>query len=183
MQFVVHIPYRIDEESALALSLARQAPTFTIEWGNEERMAIAIFSSLPEGIETAVQLVGEAVRLSGAWASMNSKPVSSLTKVWQRLSCYRDSLNVDDPVRYCQEKSSMYNVLVGCEEHPCPVPCQFICTPCMRMEQEGAVVMPVNRYNAAAEAGQIDWCPRLKLPADGESPAQAPLLPSSPTGA
>jgi hypothetical protein len=180
MHLIVHIPYRTDEESARALSLAQQAPSFTMDWGNDEKVASAVFSSLPEEIEAAVQLVGETVRLSGAWASMNSKPVSSLTKLWQRLTCYRDSLDAHDPVRYCREKSSLFNTLVGCEELHCPVPCQFICTPCLRMEPEAAAAIPANRYNVAAELGEIDWCPRLQLPADGTR-IQAPLLPSRPT--
>src|SRR5215467_8852686 len=98
MNLVVHIPYRADEESASALSLARQAPSFTTEWVHDEKLAIAIFSSLPAGIETAVRLVGEAVSLPGAWASVEAKPVSSLTKLWQRLACYRESLDAEDPL-------------------------------------------------------------------------------------
>jgi hypothetical protein len=183
VHLVVHIPHRTDEESSRALGLAQQAPSFTIEWEDNDKMAIAIFPSLPEGIEAAVQLVGEAVRLAGARASMNSKPVSSLTKLWQRLACYQDSLNVADPVRYCLEKSSLFNTLVGCEAHRCPVPCQFICTPCMRMEQEGTTVNPVNRYHVAAELGEIDWCPRLKLPGGGEPGGHTPILPIRPAGA
>ena len=64
--------------------------------------------------------------LSGAWVSMDAKPISSLAKLWQRLACYRDSLETDDPNRYCREKSALFNTLVGCEEHRCPVPCQLI---------------------------------------------------------
>lgn len=133
MHLVVHIPYHVDEESSRALSLARQAPSFTMEWVDNQRIAISIFPSLPTGMDSAVQLVGEAVRLSGAWASINSERISSLTKLWQRLNCYRDSLNAPDRERYCPEKTAFFNTLVGCEGHRCPVPCQFICTPCMRM--------------------------------------------------
>ncbi|HLZ34569.1 MAG TPA: hypothetical protein VKP13_11160 [Nitrospira sp.] len=180
MHLVVYIPHRTDEESSLALSLARQAPSFTVEWANDHKMVIAAFPSLPEEIEAAVRLVGEAVRLAGAWASMNSKPVSSLTKLWQRLACYRDSLECEDPVRYCREKSALFHTLVGCEQHLCPVPCQFICTPCMRVEQEGMLVMPGNRYSLAAELGEVDWCPRLNLSSGGEASGLVPLLPSRP---
>ena len=126
MNLVVHIPYRADEESSRALSLARQAPSFTMEWVDDQKVAIAIFSSLPAGSDLAIQLVGEAVRLSGAWASINSKRISSLTKLWQRLNCYRDSLNAPDRERYCLEKTAFFNTLVGCEGHRCPVPCQCI---------------------------------------------------------
>lgn len=180
MQLVVHIPHRTDEESSLALSLARQAPSFTVEAANHEKMAIAVFPSLPEGLDAAVRLVGEAVRLPGAWGSMNAKPVSSLTKLWQRLACYRDSLEAKDPIRYCREKSAMFNTLVGCEQHVCPVPCQFICTPCMRMEQEETLLAPEHRYSVAAELAEVAWCPRLRAAAGGAAQGLVPLLPSGP---
>src|SRR5262245_33421222 len=163
MNLVVHIPYRADEESASALSLARQAPTFTTERVHDEKVAIAIFPSLPSGIEGAVRLVGEAVRLSGAWASVDAKPVSSLTKLWQRLACYRESLDAQDPLRYCREQSALFNTLVGCEARRCPVACQFICRPCMRMEQEAG---GADRFVVAAELAEIAWCPRLRLPTE-----------------
>ena len=163
MNLVVHIPYRADEESSRVLSLARQAPSFTMEWVDDRKVAIAIFSSLPAGIDQAIQLVGEAVRLSGAWASINSKRISSLTKLWQRLNCYRDSLNAPDRERYCLEKAAFFNSLVGCEGHRCPVPCQFICTPCMRMTQDQSTIDVENRFEVATELAEIAWCPNLNL--------------------
>ena len=82
MNLVVHIPHRGTELESNALSLAQRAPTFTMEWVNKERVSIAIFSSLPTGIDRAVELIGAAIFLEGAWASLNSKPISSLTKLW-----------------------------------------------------------------------------------------------------
>jgi len=180
MHLVVHIPYRADEESTLALSLARQAPSFTMEWAGDCKVAVAIYASLPAGIEGAVRLVGEAIRLSDAWASMDSKRVSSLAKLWQRLACYRESLGVENPMQYCREHSALFNTLVGCEAHHCPVPCQFICTPCMKMEQQGTAVIPADRYKVAAELAEIDWCPRLHLPSDGPAALIAPHCLKSP---
>ncbi len=178
MHLVVHIPYRPDEESTRALSLARQAPSFTMEWDDDCKVAIAIYSSLPKGIEEAIQLIGEAVRLSGAWASLDSRRVSSLAKLWQRLACYQESLVVENPIQYCREKSALFNTLVGCEQHRCPVPCQFICTPCMRTEQDGPAVQSENRYKAAAELAEIDWCPRLRLPCEERAPIEPRSLTS-----
>ena len=151
-----------------------------MEWTGDQRVAIAIFPSLPTGIDLAVQLVGETVRVPHAWASLNAKPMSSLTKLWQRLVCYRDSLPAEDPARYCRERSALFNTLVGCEDHHCPVPCQFICTPCMHVAQDGAAGRSDRPYRVAAELAEIDWCPRLKLPADGEIRAPVPLLPPHP---
>ena len=34
-------------------------------------MSIAIFPSLPTGLDLAVQLVGETIQIPGAWASIN----------------------------------------------------------------------------------------------------------------
>lgn len=174
MNLVVHIPYRADEESASALSLARQAPTFTTEWVHDEKMAIAIFPSLPFGIEGAVKLVGEAVRLAGAWASIETKPVSTLTKLWQRLVCYRESLDAQDPLRYCREQSALFNTLVGCEALRCPVACQFMCRPCMRMEPEAGGLLPEERFVVAAELAEIAWCPRLRLPTEKSTDVSMP---------
>jgi hypothetical protein len=175
MNLVVHIPYRADEDSARALSLAQQAPTFTIEWVNNQRMAISIFSSLPTGMESAVQLVGEAIRFSGAWASINSKQISSLTKLWQRLNCYRDSLDTPDRERYCLEKTAFFNTLVGCEGHWCPVPCQFICTSCMRMTQDQSTIDVENRFEVATEPAEIAWCSNLKISGPGSQTGRALL--------
>ena len=125
------------------------------EWVDNQRIAISIFPSLPTGMELAVQLVGEAVRLSGAWASINSRRISSLTKLWQRLNCYSDSLNAPDRERYCLEKTAFFNALVGCAGHRCPVPCQFNCTPCMRMTQDQSAVDVENRFEVGVELADI----------------------------
>jgi len=167
MHLVVHIPYRADEESFRALSLARQAPVFTMEWVADQKAAIAIFSSLPIGIDLAVQLIGETVRLSRAWASINSQRISSLAKLWQRLNCYRDSLDAPDRDRYCWQKTAFFNTLVGCEEHRCPVPCQFICTPCMHRTQDQSTIDVENRFEVATELAEIAWCPNLKVSGPG----------------
>lgn len=164
MNLVVHLPYDTTDESASALSMARRAPTFTIELINDQRMAVATFPSIPTGIDLAIQLIGDAVRLPEAWASVNAVPISSLTKLWQRLTCYRDSLGAVDPVRYCVEKSAHFHTLVGCEGQRCPVPCQFICTPCLSLAaQDVVIIRPEKRYQAAAEVAEIDWCPRLQV--------------------
>ena len=169
MNLVVHIPHRGTEPELNALSLAQRAPTFTMEWVNKERVSVAIFASLPTGIDLALQLIGAAIHIEGAWASVNTKPISSLTKLWQRLDCYRGSLAATHSKRYCQEKSAMFNALVGCDHHLCPVPCQFVCTPCMRMTQEESELSVIQRHDVAATLAEVDWCPNLRLPAkEGE---------------
>lgn len=164
MNLVVHIPHRGAEPELSALSLAQRAPSYTVEWVHGEQVGIAIFPSLPNGIELALELIGGSISIEGAWASVNSKPISSLTKLWQRLDCYRGSLGTTDLKRYCQKKSAFFNTLVGCEHQLCPVPCQFICTPCMRMTQEGSEISLIRPHEVAAALAEIDWCPNLRVP-------------------
>ena len=163
MNLVVHIPLNGADEAAAVFSLAQRAPSFTMEWTGSGRMSIAIFPSLPTGLDLAVQLVGEAIQIPGAWASINARPLSTLTKLWQRLNCYRDSLEAPDRQRYCLKKTAFFNTLVGCEGHRCPVPCQFICTPCMRMTQDQSAIDVENRFEVATELAEIAWCPNLGL--------------------
>lgn len=182
MQLVVHIPHRVTEDNSSALSFAQRAPIFTREWTNGEWADVATFPSLPEGLDCALQLIGEAIRLQGARASVNARPVSSLAKLWQRLECYRESLLAPDPARHCAERAALFNTLVGCDAHRCPVPCQFICTPCMGMAQEGTAICPEKRFEVAAASAEIDWCPRLKLPSQA-GPSQASSLNPGPAAA
>ena len=72
------------------------------------------------------------------------------------------------PLRYCLDKSAFFNTLVGCRAHRCPVPCQFICIPCMKMQQEEPALSASHRFKVAAASAEIDWCPRLHLPAGGD---------------
>jgi hypothetical protein len=168
MQLVVYIPCPADTDHVRALSWARQAPYYVTERIDDQEFATAIFPSLPHGIETALHLVGECVPLSRAWASINGRTVSSLIRLWQRLDCYRGSLGVDDPLRYCRDKSAFFNLLVDCRAHRCPVACQFICIPCMKMQQEDPTLLAIDRFKSAAALAEIDWCPRLHLPAEGD---------------
>ena len=175
MHLVVHLPYKADEESARALSLAQQAPIFTMDWVGDQKVAMGMFPSLPSGIDLAVQLVGETVSLPGALASINSERISSVTKLWQRLNCYRDSLNAPDRERYCLQKTAFFNTLVGCEGHRCPIPCQFVCTPCRHMLQDQPALDIDNRLAVATELAEMAWCPNLKVSGPG-SQAGRPLL-------
>lgn len=162
LNLVVHIPHRMTEEDSGALSLAQRAPAFMIERAGGDRVCIATFPDLPKGIDLALQLIGESVRVPGAWASVNARPISNLTKLWQRLECYRESLLAPDPVQHCEEKAALFQTLVGCEARSCPVPCQFLCTPCIQMLPDGDGSMRGQQIEAVADSGEIGWCPQLK---------------------
>ena len=75
-----------------------------------------------------------------------------------------ECLGLDVPLRYCLDKSAFCNTWVGCRAHRCPVPCQFICIPCMKMQQEDPALSASHRFKVAAASAEIDWCPRLHLP-------------------
>jgi hypothetical protein len=167
MNLVLHIPARSLEDHPGALRLAQRAPTFTIEWMHGEQLAIAIFPSLPDGIDLAVDLVGESLGLTGAWASINAKPMSNLVGLWHRLVCYRDSLTAADPVRYCRERSAEFNALAVCAGQRTAGPCRFIAMAGDRGTREENQSTGDRQYEAAARLAEIDWCPRLNLPRSG----------------
>ena len=181
MNLVVHIPHRMVEDEVGALSLAQRAPAFIMERTGSEEVCIASFPDLPAGIDLALQLVGEAGRLRGAWASIDARPISNLTKLWQRLECYRESLLALDPLRHCREKAELFHTLVGCESRSCPVPCQFLCTPCMEQASEpGAGGHPIEEI---AVSGEVGWCPQLKqaLPRPTSQPMRFHPNPTRPS--
>lgn len=162
MNLIVHVPYDSIAGCRSALGLAERAPSFTVERVNDRPTAVAIFPSLPEGIDVAVELIGESMRLMGAWASVNAKPFSNLVRLWQRLVCYRGSLGSDDPVRYCREQAARFNAVVVCEGQAGPVPCQFIAMPCPPATP-GSADLAAGQYELAAALAEVDWCPRLNL--------------------
>lgn len=162
MHLIVHIPHRMTEDDVSALSLARRAPTVLMERVGGEQICVAAFPELPTEIDLALQVVGEAGRLPGAWASIDARPISNLTKLWQRLECYRESLAASDPARHCEEKAELFHTLVGCETRSCPVPCQFLCAPCMQLSPVNGIGHHGQPIEAVADSGEISWCPQLK---------------------
>ena len=113
-------------------------------------MSIAIFPSLPTGLDLAVQLVGETIQIPGAWASINARSLSSLAKLWQRLNCYRDSLDSPDRGALLSGENSVSSIpWWGVKDIGVLSPCQFICTPCMRMIQDQSTIDVENRFEVA----------------------------------
>jgi hypothetical protein len=175
MNLVVHLPRTVEVEDSSALSLAQRAPTFTSEWADGERTHVAVFHDLPRSLDLAVQLIGESLCVPGAWASVNARPISSLTKLWQRLECYRESLAATDPLGHCTEKAAYFHSSVGCESQRYPVPCQFICSSCLTVS-EGKAGMEAWPTAEAAVDAEIDWCPQLALSEVSVSVQQTGLL-------
>lgn len=178
MNLVVHLPGTVEVEDSSVLSLAQRAPTFTSEWADGKLTHIAIFHDLPRSLDLAVQLIGESFLIPGAWASVNARPISSLTKLWNRLECYRESLAAADPLGHCTGKAAYFHSSVGCESQRCPVPCQFICSSCLTVSEE-EMGMEAGPTAEAARAAEIDWCPQLALSGVPVSFQQTgPLMPA-----
>ena len=74
-----------------------------------------IFPSLPTGMESAVQLVDETIRLSRSQVRVNSKSISSVTTLRQRLDCYCDKLKASDYERACPHNTTRFTILIESE--------------------------------------------------------------------
>lgn len=159
MNLVVHVPEAAGETAPYLQTLMKTAPSFTIE-GQDW---ISIFPRLPDAIDRALQIVGEAVRLPDAWASMNGRRFSSLLRLWTRLECYRESLDAPSAELHCLRKAAKHNLLEGCLGPTCPVPCQFVCAPCrVELQERGAPPACSFLHQLSVEA-EVDWCPNLRL--------------------
>lgn len=95
---------------------------------NNQRIAIVIFPSLPMGMESAVQFVGEAFRLSRSWARVNSQSISSAPR-----SGSDGTIIVTGYMRLirgaCPQRVALFNLLMECERRlvfPRNVPCEML---------------------------------------------------------
>jgi hypothetical protein len=78
---------------------------------NDQKVAIVIFPSLPMRVESTVQLVGDAFRLSPFWARGNFKSISSATTLRQRSGCYCD-LGSPNREQSCPQSTASFNILM-----------------------------------------------------------------------
>lgn len=78
---------------------------------NDQKVAIVIFPSLPIGLESTDQSVGDTFRLSPPLAKAHSNPTLSPTTLRQRSDCYRD-VDLPDRKRSCPDQSVRFNVLM-----------------------------------------------------------------------
>ena len=78
---------------------------------NDQKVAIVIFPSLPIGLESTDQSVGDRFRLSPPLAKAHSNPTLSPTTIRQRSDCYRD-VDLPDRKRSCPDQSVRFNILM-----------------------------------------------------------------------
>ncbi|MBI4000238.1 MAG: hypothetical protein HY348_00440 [Nitrospira defluvii] len=78
MNVVVYLPADCVLPDFTAKEVVRRALSHTIEEVGADRCRRVTFSDLAQPIELALRVVGESVRIPGAWASIDGPPVSSL---------------------------------------------------------------------------------------------------------
>ncbi len=161
----VYLPDGCPMPHPLGSASVQHAYTHRIEHDGSERIHVVSFVGLPEHIDVALQVIGESVRIPGAWATVGGQRMSSLVALWNRLDCYRQSLPVTDRVAYCKGKAASLRAKLGCEAPSCSMPCQFICPECtvMGSYQTASLVDPETQMLFVF--GEVDWCPNLKRPA------------------
>ncbi|HRB17837.1 MAG: hypothetical protein IT389_14465 [Nitrospira sp.] len=164
MKIAVHLP----DNGALPHLLGEEAwrHTFTrrIDVHGAARSHVVTFASLPEHIDVALQVIGESVRIQGAWATVNDQRMSSLVALWNRLDCYRQSLAVADARIFCASKAASLQAMSGCEAVLCMSPCQFLCRQCAQIGTHPVTGLVHPEAQLLAMLGEIGWCPNLRRP-------------------
>ena len=163
MNLIVRIPGTAMQSFSDAISLARMAPSFSIEEHADRRSYVAMFADLPRSLDLAVRLIEAVVNIPGIWVSMNARRVTGITKFWSALICYRESLDESDPRQYCAGTARKYTDVRGCPDHACLSPCQFICTRCVSVERDRGRESVQPQLQALAIQAEVDWCPNLQL--------------------
>lgn len=80
---------------------------------NNQRIAIVIFPSLPMGMESAVQFVGEAFRPLPVLGESQLPIYFKCTTLRQRRDYYRDRLHAPDHEWACPQRVALFNALMG----------------------------------------------------------------------
>jgi hypothetical protein len=145
--------------SSLGEASAQHALTHCIQDSGSGRVQVVTLANVSQHIDLALQLIGESVRIAGSWATVNGQRMSSLVALWNRLDCYRQSLDASDPQVFARARWSLF----GQRTH-CAAPCQLLCRECtlIGIHPPTAIVQPETQVLAVL--GEIDWCPNLRRP-------------------
>ena len=122
---------------------------------------VLTFPELPRAIDLALRVIGELVRIPGAWATVGGQRMSSLVSLWNRLDCYRQSLPHVDRIAYCQGRAATLRFLLGCGVQSCATPCQFVCPQCSVKENPSTAFLVHPETQMLLVLGEIEWCPNL----------------------
>ncbi|MBL8070276.1 MAG: hypothetical protein JNM35_04180 [Nitrospira sp.] len=160
----VYLPDDGSLPQPLGEASARHALTHCIQHSGADRVQVVTVANVSQHIDVALQLIGESVRIAGSWATVNGQRMSSLVALWNRLDCYRQSLDAPDPQVFCASKAAALQATLGCSVESCAAPCQFLCRECtlIGIHPPTAIVQPETQVLALL--GEIDWCPNLRRP-------------------
>ena len=164
MRLSVSIPETKAANFSAARILAQLAPVFEIAGEGEARTFLASYPDLPKDLDLAVRLIGEIISLPNVQATINSRPVASLSKFWSALLCYRDSLGEHDKQAYCARQADRVGEAAGCPAWTCQARCPFICTRCLQVVRREGAPPVSDQLKAIAVLAEVDWCPNLRLP-------------------
>ncbi len=164
MTIAVYLPDDGSLPQPLGEASARHALTHCIQHSGADRVQVVTVANVSQHIDVALQLIGESVRIAGSWATVNGQRMSSLVALWNRLDCYRQSLDAPDPQVFCASKAAALQATLGCAVESCAAPCQFLCRECtlIGIHPPTAIVQPETQVLAVL--GEIDWCPNLRRP-------------------
>lgn len=162
------IPESGEDACLTFLGLARSAPIVSqFEGYGGSVTYVVTIPDLRESLDLAVRLMSEAVKLPGIRVRIADREVVSVTRFWSALMCYAESVREPDPRAYCVRKSARLSGFSGCPDKTCISHCQFICTRCIGVTRERGAPPIATQLREIARQAEVDWCPNLRLPADG----------------
>ena len=166
MYLTVWLPESAVVAAPAALAAARFAPIFhRIDKGEGGAKAyLAVFADLPVGLDVALRLIGEIVDLPDVRMGINGRRVVSVTKFWNALLCYRDSLWEQDKEDYCARQADRVGEAAGCPVWTCQARCQFICACCFQVVRKSGAPPVADQLREIALQAEVEWCPNLQLP-------------------
>jgi len=145
------------------VSLILRTPIFMMCGINDQKVAIVIFPSLPIGVESTVQFVGEAFRLSPFGARGNSKPISIATTLRQRPDSYPD-LGSPNRERSCPQSTARFNILMERKVARCAQPSGGgVCAVLIAVGKSGITGASHDGWVRRLSSNQIRLRSRLRL--------------------
>ncbi len=164
MTIAVYLPDDGSLPQPLGEASARHALTHCIQHSGADRVQVVTVANVSQHIDVALQLIGESVRIAGSWATVNGQRMSSLVALWNRLDCYRQSLDAPDPQVFCASKAAGLQPMSGCEVVSCMSPCQFLCRQCAQIGTHLLTALVHPEAQMLAILGEIGWRPNLRRP-------------------
>ena len=123
MTIAVYLPDDGSLPQPLGEASARHALTHCIQHSGADRVQVVTVANVSQHIDVALQLIGESVRIAGSWATVNGQRMSSLVALWNRLDCYRQSLDVAGRPAFCASQVGTLRAKLNCSVELCSASC------------------------------------------------------------